>query len=54
MRIGFEEFDEADWTGVIFDEAQFVKNHNSKGTSVLDGCGPISNSPSPAPRWRTT
>ena len=31
MRIGFEEFDEADWTGVIFDEAQFVKNHNSKG-----------------------
>ncbi|RPA59379.1 helicase [Gordonia oryzae] len=31
MRIGFEEFDETDWTGVIFDEAQFVKNHNSKG-----------------------
>ena len=31
MRIGFDEFDEIDWTGILFDEAQFVKNHNSKG-----------------------
>lgn len=30
MRIGFDDFGAVGWTGVIFDEAQFVKNHNSK------------------------
>ncbi|WP_366782245.1 DEAD/DEAH box helicase [Williamsia sp.] len=31
MRIDIDAYDEIDWAGVIFDEAQFVKNHNSKG-----------------------
>ncbi|WP_308127648.1 DEAD/DEAH box helicase [Gordonia paraffinivorans] len=30
MRIGFDDFGAVGWTGVIFDEAQFVKNYNSK------------------------
>lgn len=30
LRIDFDEYDEIDWAGVIFDEAQFVKNHNGK------------------------
>ncbi len=31
MRIDIDAYDEIDWAGVFFDEAQFVKNHNSKG-----------------------
>ena len=30
LRIDFEAYAEIDWTGVILDEAQFVKNHVSK------------------------
>jgi superfamily II DNA or RNA helicase len=30
LRIDFEAYDGIDWAGVVFDEAQFVKNHNSK------------------------
>lgn len=30
MRLQFDKINEFRWTGVIFDEAQFVKNHNSK------------------------
>jgi len=30
MRIDFQAYAEIDWAGVILDEAQFVKNHNSK------------------------
>lgn len=29
MRLDFDVYAEIDWAGVIFDEAQFVKNHNS-------------------------
>ena len=31
LRLDFDALDKIDWTAVIFDEAQFVKNHNSKG-----------------------
>ncbi|MXP21289.1 helicase [Gordonia sp. HNM0687] len=31
MRLDFDEIGAIEWTGVIFDEAQFVKNHNAKG-----------------------
>ncbi|MFW0793218.1 DEAD/DEAH box helicase [Gordonia sp. CPCC 205515] len=30
LRLQFDKINEFRWTGVIFDEAQFVKNHNSK------------------------
>ena len=30
LRIDFEAYADVDWAGVILDEAQFVKNHNSK------------------------
>lgn len=30
MRIDFEAYAGIDWAGIILDEAQFVKNHNSK------------------------
>ncbi|MBM7366537.1 DEAD/DEAH box helicase [Gordonia hydrophobica] len=30
MRIDYEAFASVDWTGIVFDEAQFLKNHNSK------------------------
>ncbi|MDL9947124.1 DEAD/DEAH box helicase [Gordonia sp. ABSL11-1] len=30
LRLQFEAINEIRWTGVIFDEAQFVKNHHSK------------------------
>ncbi len=30
LRIDFETYAQIDWAGVILDEAQFVKNHNSK------------------------
>ncbi|GAB91509.1 DEAD/DEAH box helicase [Gordonia rhizosphera] len=30
LRLEFEKINQFRWTGVIFDEAQFVKNHNSK------------------------
>ncbi|WP_040517324.1 DEAD/DEAH box helicase [Gordonia neofelifaecis] len=30
LRIDYDAFADVDWTGAIFDEAQFLKNHNSK------------------------
>lgn len=30
LRLDIDAFDAADWDGVIFDEAQFVKNHTAK------------------------
>ncbi|MFW0790554.1 SNF2-related protein [Gordonia sp. CPCC 205333] len=30
LRIDFDAFDSVDWAGAIFDEAQFIKNHNGK------------------------
>ena len=30
LRLQFQQISQFQWTGVIFDEAQFVKNHNSK------------------------
>ena len=30
LRIDFQAYAEIEWAGVILDEAQFVKNHNSK------------------------
>ncbi|WLP92854.1 DEAD/DEAH box helicase [Gordonia sp. NB41Y] len=30
LRLNFEQLDEHHWTGVIFDEAQFIKNHNGR------------------------
>ncbi|MFT4126781.1 MAG: DEAD/DEAH box helicase [Gordonia sp. (in: high G+C Gram-positive bacteria)] len=30
MRLLFERLDEVRWTGIIFDEAQFIKNHTGK------------------------
>ncbi|NMO04553.1 DEAD/DEAH box helicase [Gordonia sp. TBRC 11910] len=30
LRIDFEAFDAIEWSGAIFDEAQFIKNHNGK------------------------
>jgi superfamily II DNA or RNA helicase len=30
LRIDFEAYGQIDWAGMILDEAQFVKNHNSK------------------------
>ena len=30
MRIDYDAFASVDWTGIVFDEAQFLKNHHSK------------------------
>ena len=30
FRLQFAAFDEYDWAAVLFDEAQFIKNHNGK------------------------
>ncbi|ALG85319.1 DEAD/DEAH box helicase [Gordonia phthalatica] len=30
MRIDYDAFAAVDWAGIVFDEAQFLKNHNSK------------------------
>jgi superfamily II DNA or RNA helicase len=30
FRLDFDEFDALDWSGLVLDEAQFVKNHQSK------------------------
>ncbi|MET9199605.1 DEAD/DEAH box helicase [Gordonia sp. NPDC003585] len=30
LRLGFDDFDRFQWNGVIFDEAQFIKNHTGK------------------------
>jgi len=30
LRIDFDSYDEQEWAGMLLDEAQFVKNHNSK------------------------
>ena len=37
FRLQFAAFDEYDWAAVLFDEAQFIKNHNGKTTSVRGG-----------------
>src|SRR5699024_10181673 len=29
FRLGFEEYDDVEWSGLILDEAQFIKNHQS-------------------------
>ncbi len=54
LRIDFAAFDEAEWGGLILDEAQFVKNHNAKSPPGARRCRRRSNSRSPVPRWRTT
>ncbi|WP_207842105.1 DEAD/DEAH box helicase [Williamsia soli] len=30
LRLDFDSFDQLDWAGMVLDEAQFAKNHNSK------------------------
>ena len=54
LRLDYEAYAGADWAGLILDEAQFVKNHQSKTYQCARAAAPRrSSSPSPARRWRT-
>ena len=50
----FDALREVDWAGVILDEAQNIKNPQTKQSQAARRSQPATASPSPAPRWRTT
>ena len=54
LRLGEEDYRALPWSGLVLDEAQFVKNHAAKTYQPRGGCRPGSSSRSPARRWRTT
>ena len=54
LRIECDALAELGWSGLILDEAQFVKNHRAKThPCARSGSARRSSWPSPAPRWRT-
>ena len=54
LRIDFDAYAELGWSGLLLDEAQNTKNHQSKIYQCARRLPARSRSPSPARRWKTT
>ena len=54
FRLDFDGYAANDWAGLILDEAQFVKNPQSRVSRMRKNWRRRSSWPSPEPRWRTT
>ncbi len=54
LRLEAPEYEALEWSAVLLDEAQFVKNHASKAYKAVRRLRSRSRWRSPAPRWRTT
>ena len=54
LRLDFAGYAELTWSGLILDEAQHAKNHQSKVYQCARGCRLRSSWRLPARPWRTT